>query len=65
MALIVEGIIRRYIIEESEVMTILELFYNMKDCDKDYIYWSVDDNNEYILLKPQNNVNIFLPRYDT
>ena len=60
MALIVEGIIRRYIIEESEVMTILELFYNMKDCDKDYIYWSVDDNNEYILLKPQNNVNIFL-----
>lgn len=60
MVLIVEGITRRYIIEESEVMTILELFYNVKDCDKDYLYWSVDDNNEYILLKPYFNADFFL-----
>jgi hypothetical protein len=47
-------------------MTILELFYNVDKVSdiqiygKEYLYWSVDDNNKYILLDLKENKDIFL-----
>lgn len=47
-------------------MTILELFFNVdkvldiQNYDKEYSYWSVDDNNEYILMDLSENKDIFI-----